>query len=110
RFGDCEDRAVYVSSGSFYAKWSALRDIEVNDFGGAELRLISQLRLLQLEPLLLGRALLQLRLERQEPIADRRIGVDVDLAPGRVDEPEPLRLDPPTLHVLAAQERLQEFR
>lgn len=81
----------------------------INDLGCYHLRLIRQLRLLQLKPFLTGGAGLKLLLERLEPVADRRIVVDVDLAPWDIDQIEPFRLDPPALDVLAAQKRLEQF-
>ena len=76
----------------------------INDLRFSKHRLIRQLRLLQFPPFLLGRSFLQFRLERQKPIADCRIILDIDFAFRRVDEEKALRLNAPALDVLAAQE------
>ena len=46
----------------------------------------------------------------EEPVADRRIGVDIDLPFGRIDQEQSFRLDAPALDVLSAQEGHQQFR
>ena len=46
----------------------------------------------------------------QQPIADRRIGFDINLASRCIDEKQILALDAPTFDVLAAQKRFQQFR
>src|SRR5208282_1216301 len=75
-----------------------------------KLGLIRQLRLLQLPPLLLGCPLFKLGLERQQPVTDGRILLDIDFPLRRVDKPKVLALHTPALDVLAAQKRLEQLR
>jgi hypothetical protein len=81
-----------------------------NDLAHFKRWLIRQLCLLEFEPLLLRCAFFQRCTEWREMIVDGRIVVDPDLAFRDVDEEQALGLDAPTLDVLAAQERFEQFR
>ena len=72
--------------------------------------MIRQLRLLQLPPFLLRRAILKVCFERQQPITHCWVCLDIDFALRRVDQPKTFRLDAPALDILAAQKGLQQLR
>src|SRR5260370_16730541 len=83
--------------------------MSITDFLCRELWLIRQLRLLQLPPFLLRRALFQIGFERQQPITDCGIFVDIDLALGGIYQKEAFWLYAPTLHGPSLQKALYPF-